>query len=290
MENTTVMSSKDFESFKSSIVEKLKHDALVLPTPPNVAMRVQKALNDNPDINADELSSLIQTDSALSIGIMKVANTVYISKASKPKSLSQAVARIGLNRIRSLVFKLAMEQMFISNDKFAALKLKKTWESSLDVAAFSLALKSTHPNKKMFRSIDADVLTLISISHQIGLLPVYVELSSGNFDVSDKSFVLRCEMKLNSAFTKKILTSWGMDEEIIQGASGWMHLNPWNGVAQYSDIIRLATLEKNGFWVSKEKKQALLSTAIEKGLIPDVSFLTKKEFSEKYSEIRSALS
>ena len=50
------------------LVEKIKQDALVLPTLPEIALKVREAA-DNPDVNLNQMSDVIAQDPALSVGI-----------------------------------------------------------------------------------------------------------------------------------------------------------------------------------------------------------------------------
>ena len=52
------------------LMEKIKQDALVLPTLPEVALKVRQAADD-PDINLGHMSNIIGQDPALALGMIK---------------------------------------------------------------------------------------------------------------------------------------------------------------------------------------------------------------------------
>ena len=64
------------------LVEKINNDTLVLPTLPEVAVKVREAA-DNPEINLMEMSDVIAHDPALSARMIKVANSAFLGRSVK---------------------------------------------------------------------------------------------------------------------------------------------------------------------------------------------------------------
>lgn len=283
------MPSRDVSLFKNIISEKIVAKALVLPTPPRIALEVQDALRSDPDIDANKIANLILRDAAIAAGIMRSANSVGIGGVNKAKTLQQAVSRIGLNRIRSLVFTIAMEQMFITNDKFASQRLQQVWKQSVEIAAQSIALVSAFPDKDFVRHIDIDVMTLVAISHQIGLLPIYVEFASGKFDTTDKKFIQTCETTVQQSLTKVILNNWGMDFEVITGASGWLNTRNIKGPLRYDDAVKLISI-KNDYFPSKIDAKRIWTGLTESALVGNPNVFSDVKFIAKHAEISSMLS
>lgn len=56
------------------LLKKLKDDALILPTLPEVAMRVQEVVG-RPDSSLKQVAEIIGQDAAISARIIKVANS-----------------------------------------------------------------------------------------------------------------------------------------------------------------------------------------------------------------------
>lgn len=284
------MAIKDPIVFKQNIADKIKCKALILPTAPKIALSVQNALKQDPDIDAHKIANLIVQDSALAAAVIKSANAVGSGGFSKAKTLPQAVAKIGLNRIRSLVFTITMEQMFITNSKFAKQRLDQIWQQSLDVAAKSIALIATHNDREVVRHLDPDVMTLVGISHHIGLLPIYVELASGKFDTNDKQFIVNCERSIGPALTKMILKDWGMDIEIVQGASGWQNTKALNNPLTYADMVKLISINSGHFPAPEKTRIAILNEAKASGILSEDDVFTRTQFTEKATQVASMLS
>lgn len=88
------------------LLKKLKEDALVLPTLPEVAMRVQEVVSRS-DASLKQVADVIGQDAAISARIIKVANSALYSRGIPAESINNAVARIGLIQIKSIATSVA---------------------------------------------------------------------------------------------------------------------------------------------------------------------------------------
>ena len=121
------------------LVEKIKQGSLVLPTLPEIALKVREAADD-PDVNLNRMSDIIGHDPALSMGMIKVANSAVLGRSVKVETVNQAVTRIGLRQIKSIATAMALEQVFVSENDIVAMYLKKSWTKTVDVASVAIAL------------------------------------------------------------------------------------------------------------------------------------------------------
>jgi len=72
-------------------------------TLPAVATKVLSLLEDE-DVNIRSLSTLIETDPALTLKVLKVANSPLYAVRSEITSINQAILNLGLNRLTNIVF------------------------------------------------------------------------------------------------------------------------------------------------------------------------------------------
>ena len=112
-----------------SLLKKLKADALVLPTLPEVAMRVQEVVS-RPDSSLKQVGDIIGQDAAISARIIKVANSALYSRGNKAENISAAVNRIGLVQIKSITTSVAMEQLFISTNEMVWEVMDEVWQQA----------------------------------------------------------------------------------------------------------------------------------------------------------------
>lgn len=155
------------QDFLDHVQSELDVNRLVLPTLPDIALKVKNAVADG-NISAEELADMIVTDAALSTQIIRVANSPMYRGAVEINNIQMAVARLDNNTIRSLVTSLVMKQMFRPSSKLLESLLKKTWEQSINVLAISRALCAFVPH------LNSDEGMLAGLIHQIGKLPIFM--------------------------------------------------------------------------------------------------------------------
>ena len=83
------------------LMAKLATNMLVLPTLPEIAVRVRQAADD-PDINLHAMAEVIALDPALAARMIKIANSAFIGRSIKVATLNQAVTRIGLSQVKNI--------------------------------------------------------------------------------------------------------------------------------------------------------------------------------------------
>ena len=108
---TLFRSSAVADDFIDQLLNDLDKDTLVLPTLPEVAIRVRDALADEEQSLAD-VSKVITTDAALSARLIQVSNSPLLRTSNPIDSVESAVTRMGSNMVRNLVTSIVMEQMF----------------------------------------------------------------------------------------------------------------------------------------------------------------------------------
>jgi HD-like signal output (HDOD) protein len=84
-----------------------------IPPMPGAA---QKAftLSTNPNAEARDFVEVIESDEALSARVIKIANSVFYDRGSKPDTIEAAVTVIGLNELRGLLSATSLSEIFPS--------------------------------------------------------------------------------------------------------------------------------------------------------------------------------
>ena len=156
------------------LMEKIKQDALILPTLPEVALKVRQA-TDDPEVNLNHMSDIIAQDPALALGMIKVANSALLGRSVKVETVSQAVTRIGLNQIKSIATAMAMEQIFVSKNDVVSMYMKKSWQKTIDIASVAISLMGVYLKDNKHTPLSLDTITLAALVHNIGVLPILTE-------------------------------------------------------------------------------------------------------------------
>jgi len=116
------------EKVQRDLLLAIENDDLVLPTLPEVALRVREAAED-PDISIAALSKVIGNDAALTARIIKVVNSPLLRTNREINDLQTAIGRLGINYTCNLATGLAMEQMFQATTDVVDRKMREVCRS-----------------------------------------------------------------------------------------------------------------------------------------------------------------
>ncbi|GAA5131743.1 HDOD domain-containing protein [Thalassotalea piscium] len=270
------------------LVEKIKQEALVLPTLPEIALKVREAADD-PDINLNSMSDIIGHDAALSMGMLKVANSAILGRSVKVETVNQAVTRIGLRQIKSIATAMALEQVFVSENEIVTMYLKKSWSKTVDVSSVAIALMTFYLQENKRTSLTLDTLTLAALVHNIGILPILTEAENHPDVFANPTFLQQAIVKLSSDIGAEVTQAWGFSEEFTELVKNWSNLTVLPNEVHYLDFIRAGAIFHNVF-KNESTKEVLLKSYVNKGIIPDVTFMDSPEFLELVTNVKAMFS
>jgi len=265
--------------------EKIKQGTLVLPTLPRIALKVRQAADD-PEINLKHMSDVITQDPALSLGMLKVANSAMLGRSVKVETVTQAVTRIGLRQIKSIATAMALEQVFVSKNDIVSMYMKKSWDKTVDVASIAIALMTLYLKGNKHSPLTLDTVTLAALIHNIGVLPILTEAEQHPDVFANPTFLQQAIIKLSGKIGGSVTQAWGFSEEFTLLAESWSDLSVLPKEAHYLDFIRAGAIYHNVF-KNKSTKEALLNSYVKKGILPDIDFMSTEEFIEMSGEIKS---
>jgi HD-like signal output (HDOD) protein len=187
---------------------------LELPCYPQVALRVQEALADaNVDLN--QLARLIGCDPVLAARILALANSVVFNSTGSPiTDLRSAVARMGVDTLRSAAIGFAVAQLRKSSEYEPIVKpLAALWEESVNTAALSYIL-ADHT-----RRCRPDVAMLAGLVSNIGKL--YILTKSSQFPIlfAHTERYQEIVQQWHAQIARSILENWRMVDEIIEAVA-----------------------------------------------------------------------
>jgi len=266
------------------LVEKIKQNALVLPTLPKIALKVRE-IADDPDVNLALMSEVIAQDPALSIGMIKVANSPLLGRSVKVETVNQAVTRIGLRQIKSIATAMALEQVFVSKNKIVSMYLKKSWEKTIDVAAVAIALMTFYKQKNKHSSLSLDELTLAALVHSIGVLPILTEAENHPDVFANPTFLQQAIVKLSSNIGAEVTKAWGFSDQFTELVKSWSDLTVLPENVHYIDFIRTGAIANNIF-KNESTCDVLLESYVAKGVLPNVGFLQNEEFLSLVEDVK----
>lgn len=267
--------------FYNTIIKDLENGTLVLPTLPEVALKVREVVDD-PDATAAQLADIITTDAALSARLLKVANSALYRGRIPTESVQMAVSRLGMSMVRNLVTSLVMEQMFQPTSARLEKRLRELWEHSTKVAASCQLIAKNIPN------IKTDEAMLAGLIHKIGVLPILMKADEMPELVKDSKTLDQIIHNLHPRIGKAILESWEFPESMIKAVFQHENINYNSGDAgpDLTDVVQVANLQSY-FGTDKALDPVTLGKIVsfEKcGVDIGISVTELDENSEEYQE------
>jgi len=265
--------------------EKLKQETLVLPTLPETALKVRQAADD-PEVNLHKMADVIGQDPALSLSILKVANSAVFGRSVKVETVHQAVTRIGLRQIKSIATAMAIEQVFNSDNEFIAGYLQKSWHKTVDVASVAIALMTIYLQKHKHAPLALDTLTLAALVHNVGVLPILAEAEHHQDIFANPTFLQQAIVKLSSNIGAKISKAWGFSDELTAVIADWSNLSVLPKEASYLDFVRAGAIYHEIF-KNEATRAALIKSYVNKKVLPAEDYMQSDEFKELVADVKA---
>lgn len=218
------------------LLSALKSDQLVLPTLPEVALRIREIAED-PDADLDQLAAVIGDDPAMTARIIKIANSPLLRSTRQIESLKTALMRLGIEYTCNIATGLAMQQMFQATSDMVDKRMRENWSRSSEVAGISYVLC------KHFSDLRPDQAALAGLVHRIGVLPIlsYAEehpaLLKDSFTLDKVIDVLHCRLG------DLILTRWDFPEPLRNIPSQYKQFDRQLDSPDYADLVTVAVLQ-----------------------------------------------
>lgn len=219
--------------FTQDLITELGGDSLELPSFPEVAMRVRKALG-NPDIAVDEVVRMVSAEPSLAVRLLQLGNSVALNPSGQRiTSLRMAIARIGFNLARSATIAFAMSQMRRAEAWHGLEKrFRELWEESAQLAAVS------HAVAKRARGVNADLAMFAGMLHAVGKLFLLTRLARYPALLNTPSLYLDIERAWHARVARSILTRWELGPEIVAAACDFETAGqPRPGEADLRDVL-----------------------------------------------------
>ena len=225
------------DELQNEIEQLIISDQLILPTLPEIALRVREACA-NPDATLQSLADILKEDPSLTARIIKIANSPIMRSAIKVDNLMQAITRLGLNYVQNVTTGLAMEQIFQATNELIDQKLCETWAHSKLVSATATIIA------KHYTHLPVDKVTLAGLVHQIGVLPILTYLENNDIVITDKSMLEQLIQALHPQLGTLILQIWRFPSDIVNVPVEYRQYTRKTATNKpdYADVITVANI------------------------------------------------
>jgi HD-like signal output (HDOD) protein len=188
----------------------LAANTLELPSLPEVALKVRKALADE-SVSSAEIARLLGTDPALAARVLKTANSALFYRGSKPiTSLHNAVARLGQRMVRNVALSYAAQQVFIG---YGSAQLREylvgIWQHSVQTAALA------HMLARVRTQANADDAFLAGLLHEIGKLYILMRAKDDALVLASTAEFQSVLGAWHSRIGGAVLEAWELAPELV---------------------------------------------------------------------------
>ena len=221
------------EDITAEISAALEQDQLDLPSLPEVALRIRDEA-ESELVSAVSLAAVVGDDPALTTQLVKVANSPMFRATRSIDDLSQAISRLGVEYAANIVTGLAMRNMFQATTELVDKQLRRVWQTSMNVAAWSSMLT------KRFTKLRPDQAMLAGLTHSIGVLPILTWVEENDHIVQDGLTLERVIETSHPIIGEMILRHWNFSDELACVPKD--HLDPSRELPtpDYADVVCVA--------------------------------------------------
>lgn len=225
-----------FEEVRNELIDAIKNNRIVLPTLPEVALKVRDAAED-PRSDVGSITRVLSNDAALTARVIRVANSPLLRAAVPIEDLRTAIGRLGIQYTCNLAIGLAMEQMFQATSDAVDRRMRQVWSRSTEVAGISAVLCRSYTKLK------SDQATLAGLVHRIGVLPILRFAEEERKLLKQPDILDRLIEQIHGEIGKLILQTWSFPPELVNVPVDYLDFDRHQSNVDYADIVMVANLQ-----------------------------------------------
>lgn len=194
----------------SAVGRRVEAGDLVLPVLPTTSMAAVD-LASRPSAEVAAVVELIAGDPVLSSELLKISNSVLYAGHAKCESLREAVMRIGLRALRSMIFSISMRAVLL-RDKALARMAEEIWRQAHSV---SLMARGLAP----LLGMDRERAFLIGLLHDIGKVALLDTVRQEAADIELRPALLGRVFYLHHERAgERLARAWKLPDELVSVA------------------------------------------------------------------------
>ena len=219
-----------------SLSIKLRNGEIDFPVFPSVGLKAVE-LTKSDSVTMEQLSTLIQQDTALSTKLLSIANSPHYRGTRKFDNIEDSLMRIGLRDTSNLILAISNKSLYKDISGIIGERLEALWEHSFATGACARVIA---------RQLDLmypDRMFAMGLLHDIGklaLLTVVGAISKNNNATSDALDELL--NGLHVEFGKSLVESWDMPREFINAVANHHNLVDMNDLPASTRVVAMANL------------------------------------------------
>lgn len=225
------------EQFFNELKSAVESDQIILPTLPEVALKIREAV-ESENTSAQQVAETLTQDASLSARLIQVSNSPLYRSRTPIEDLQMAVTRLGIRMVRDLVISLAMKQIYQATSDVLDEHFRRIWNTSVEVAAICRMLATTVPG------VNPEQALLAGLIHNIGSLPILVMAEDDNELFNDGEALGQVINELQGRVGILILETWNFGDamiDVVKHAHNFSYDH--EGGADLVDLVQISLLQ-----------------------------------------------
>ena len=202
--------------FTAMLEVEIAGDHIDLPSFPEVALRVRRALSDE-DASIDQVVRIVSAEPSLVVRLLQLSNSAALNPSGRRLTdLRAAITRIGFNMARSATIAFAMSQLRRA-DAYKGLDkpFSELWRTSTQVAAVSFVVA------KRLTQVNAELALLSGLLHTVGKLYLLTRAARYPELLKDAAVYQTMVQVWHARIAQAILVNWDMAPPVIDAVQGF---------------------------------------------------------------------
>lgn len=214
----------------------LKENKLILPTIPDISLKIRRAIND-PRANNSKIAKVVQVDPVITARLIQIANSPLYRGRRRIESCPEALTRLGLKAAQHLITSFSLKAVFKAKTRTIQKRMQELWQHSSYVAAICAVLAHKTPG------FDPDRAMLAGLVHDIGVVPV-LTFADGHMDlIAQPEDLIQTIAALRGPVGAAIMRAWNFPEDfaaVTQEAEDWFRDK--TEAPDYVDLVLVSQL------------------------------------------------
>lgn len=220
------------------LYEDLNTEHLLLPSLPEVAVRIGEAVNSE-DADAKRVAKLVENDPAIAVKLIKAANSARFGGFNQVATVNDAVTRLGMQNVRTLVVTFALRELFRTDSKVLKKRMLALWEHSRRIAAL------THVLANRIGGFNPHEAMLAGLIHDVGGLAV-IGYAREFPEIAEDPIALEASLHaVRGQLSGMMLSKWKLPPELVSAAKdaeNWRREHA--GKPDYADLVIAAQIHE----------------------------------------------
>lgn len=287
-DETTIQSASTAGAFAfvAELAQEVSQGRVELPSFPDVAVRVRKALGDD-NVSNEQIARVVGSEAGLAARVFTLANSAALNRSGKSvMELKSAINRIGHNNVRTAAVSFAIAQLRRAGElRHISNELEQLWKEATLVAALSYSVASRA------RDVNADESMLAGLLHNVGKIYILARANRHEAMFKDPAALGQVMRDWHANIGKAIVENWGFPSHISDAVGEHENIDRQVEHPDVTDVLTVAMMMSGfmGHEADLELNMQGVKAFWRLGLDNEKCVRVMRDCSEEIAALRTAL-